>query len=288
MSGQRGYPIIIIQRVFLVTTAVTFLLLCYYMSDCDNGEWRQQQPARRDAAIPFASPEQNCRALFSITSVHRHHSLREVDTSRNSVNNRTFSEGLSGEEWRVIDSAVTSSGGKSSVAATRVRHLLRKRDSPAGVSTDDYYSLAALLPKLLVFGDSESGERVNHTKYSNDEDMNQGQWKNEESKLKPPFFRRRSRVGAGGDVLPYVPCTVAPYDHPANFTACVNRRLQRKPRLWLCLMGDSKIRYLFNELLTRTDDEFHYAVQLLVSRVLVFFLMIIVLYLSLAQRAVNS
>ncbi|XP_071536184.1 uncharacterized protein [Panulirus ornatus] len=260
MSSHRVCTVVFLRRAFMVTIAVMCLLIGFYWSNSDNGERPQLQPARRDAVVILSATSKHiCRALFTITSVHHNHSLYEVNIPRNSVSNVTYSMGVSTEEWKADESAVNYLSLEGSSAATHsVRHLLRKRSSPSGAFTTDYYPLAALLPRLLFFGDSKSGEKLNHRKYTTNEHMNR-----KSANLKLPFFLWRSRVIAGGGVLPYVPCTVEPYDDPASFVTCVKRRLEETPRLWLCFMGDSKVRYLFNEFLSRTDSESHYTVYLL-------------------------
>lgn len=130
------------------------------------------------------------------------------------------------------------------VAARRVRQLLQKRSSTSGASTADYVSLAALLPTLssLQNFSRDSEDRI------------------QRKRRKIP-----SRIGALGGMLPYVPCTIAPYDHPAPVAACFRQRLTQKDSLWIEFMGDSKVRELFYEFLHRSDEEYHYMLKLTVG-----------------------
>ncbi|XP_071535004.1 uncharacterized protein [Panulirus ornatus] len=205
-----------------------------------------------------ASPH-TCRALFTITHDVHHHLLQT------SEHNGTHSEDVRGDEWVVDDSAGGKVGDREwwSAAAKIVQQLVQKRSFLSGAPTSYYYSLAALLPKLLSFGDdSHDGEK-------RDEANGTIQIK-DYSGLDPaitmkqtnsPFFRERSRVMALGGVLPYVPCVIALYQQPTAFTKCVRTRLEKKPQLWLSFMGDSKIRGLFTDFINRTDSEYNYSIS---------------------------
>ncbi|XP_042222505.1 uncharacterized protein LOC121866834 [Homarus americanus] len=134
-----------------------------------------------------------------------------------------------------------------SAAVKGVRHLVQKRSSSSGASTEDYRSLAALLPTLLTF--------QHHTNKSQEDDhKKEGQ---------TPILRLNSRIDANGGVLPYVPCAIVPFDHPPSVTACFAHRLKNNNSFWISFLGDSKIRALFYEFLQRTDSEYRYLIHLL-------------------------
>ncbi|XP_027213613.2 uncharacterized protein [Penaeus vannamei] len=177
-----------------------------------------------------------CRSLFTISQVLTSEGLRHAEFAQsNSTNESGF----------YIQSATTS-GEEVAAAAREVRQLVHKRESSSGPDTDDYGVLGALLPKLVSFAHPEGEEEA-------PAGTKQAQAR--------PHVRGRSRIDAGGGVLPFVPCVIAPYDQPASFAACVRRRLERKGSFWIYFMGDSKIRGIFMEMLKRTDQEFDYRIE---------------------------
>ncbi|XP_069194756.1 uncharacterized protein [Procambarus clarkii] len=169
-------------------------------------------PARRATGGSALPGHASCRSLFTIT--------RAAD------NNLWFPE--------------------MSEAIRRVRHLLQKRSSPMGATSEDYRRLGELLPALLTIQDNNSTN---------------GQGGNQTKREPSATLRSTTRLGATGGVLPYVPCTIAPFDDPATVTACLRKRLA-KGALWIDFFGDSKLRVLFYEFLRRTDSEYHYRVKL--------------------------
>ncbi|XP_071535005.1 uncharacterized protein [Panulirus ornatus] len=238
------------------------IIYIFMSSDLSRGTVyiRRRGQVRSVNACPSPSHQPTCRTLFTISLDVHHHLLQT------SARNWTHREDVRGDEWVVRDSAGGKVGDREwwSAAAKIVQQLVQKRSSLSGAPTSYYYSLAAFLPKLLSFSDDSHGEERDEvdgeiqTKYYRGESRG-----NISKQTNSPFFRERSRVVAGGGVLPYVPCVIASYQQPAAFTKCFRRRLERKPRLWLFFMGDSKIRNLFTEFINRTDSEYNYAISYL-------------------------
>ncbi|KAG7161293.1 hypothetical protein Hamer_G016363 [Homarus americanus] len=99
---------------------------------------------------------------------------------------------------RQVDAATPTGGQHLSAAVKGLRHLVQKRSSSSGASTEDYRSMAVLLPTLLTF--------KHHTNKSQEDDhRKEGQ---------TPILRHTSMIDANGGVLPYVPCAIVPFDHP--------------------------------------------------------------------------
>ncbi|XP_042209616.1 uncharacterized protein LOC121857620 [Homarus americanus] len=181
-----------------------------------------------------------CRSLFTITGVPDEKTLFAADLLQYPADNSN----LTSDRWMPLHPRVDQ---HLSAAVKGVRHLLQKRSSSSGASTEDYRSLAELLPTLLTF--------QHHTNKSQEDDHGkEGQ---------TPILRLNSRIDANGGVLPYVPCAIVPFDHPHSVTACFAHRLKNKNSLWIAFLGDSKIRALFYEFLQRTDSEYRYLIHLL-------------------------
>ncbi|XP_045605548.2 uncharacterized protein [Procambarus clarkii] len=188
---------------------------------------------------------QSCRSLFTITDAFQYN---------HKVNNSSETGGLGSlsEGWGTSEEPLRI----NSETVGRVRRLVRKRESPSGASTPDYYSIARLLPKLLFLGQPDPNTDAGST----GEIERQTPIREERrKKRRPPYFLRRSRITGG--VLPHVSCRIALYERPSIFAACIRKRVERKPKLWLHFMGDSKIRMLFDNLLNRTDSVYHYMVK---------------------------
>ncbi|XP_050690425.1 uncharacterized protein LOC126982422 [Eriocheir sinensis] len=184
----------------------------------------------------------SCRALFTITDVARRQAAN-VSLFIHDLQGYSPPHKLSGD-WRARappGPGTRPGSGSFSAAAGAVRQLLLKRNSPSGASTADYSPLAALLPSVLArqAGGEGSAPKLTTT--------------------------TTTRIDAAGGLLPYVPCQIATYADPASATACFRERLRKDDSLWIFFMGDSKIRNLFYEFLSRTDDELHYMLKLPVS-----------------------
>ncbi|XP_047471441.1 uncharacterized protein LOC125026886 [Penaeus chinensis] len=178
-----------------------------------------------------------CRSLFTINQVFTSGGLRHAKFVHSTLTN---------ESGFNIHPATTYREEEVAAAAREVRHLVSKRASFAGPDTDDYRVLGSLLPKLVAFEHLEG------------EDEAPAGTKQAQPR---PHVRGGSRIDAGGGVLPFVPCVIAPYDQSNSFATCVRRRLARKGSFWIYFMGDSKIRGVFMEMLKRTDGEFDYRIE---------------------------
>ncbi|XP_069974694.1 uncharacterized protein [Penaeus vannamei] len=185
-----------------------------------------------------------CRSLFTINGVPTKNVFSLVKTRENDV--LVNESGFHVNPGTKPRAAVTYGEEEIAAAAREVRQLVHKRESSSGPDTDDYGVLGALLPKLVSFAHPEGEEEA-------PAGTKQAQAR--------PHVRGRSRIDAGGGVLPFVPCVIAPYDQPASFAACVRRRLERKGSFWIYFMGDSKIRNVFMHLLKRTDEIFRYKID---------------------------
>ncbi|KAG7161661.1 uncharacterized protein LOC121874791 isoform X2 [Homarus americanus] len=181
-----------------------------------------------------------CRSLFTITGVPNEKTLFAAHLLQYSADNSS----LLSDRWTPLHQRGDQ---HLSAAVKEVKHLLQKRSSSSGASTEDYRSLAALLPTLLTF--------QHHTNKSQEDDhRKEGQ---------TPILHLNSRIDVNGGVLPYVPCAIVPFDHPPSVTACFAHRLKNNNSFWIAFLGDSKIRALFYEYLQRTDSEYRYLIHLL-------------------------
>ncbi|XP_042878229.1 uncharacterized protein LOC122257190 [Penaeus japonicus] len=189
-----------------------------------------------------SKPADRCRSLFTINEVFKGESLRDAEFAHD------ISKNESGfyAQTRVTPYAGAATYGEEELAsaAKEVQQLVHRRASSSGPDTDDYRVLGSLLARLVSFDRHEGEEEAPS-----------------EAKEPRPHIRGGSRIAAGGSVLPFVPCVIAPYDQPASFAACVRRRLEKKGSFWIYFMGDSKIREVFMELLKRTDQELNYRIE---------------------------
>ncbi|KAG7161290.1 hypothetical protein Hamer_G016359, partial [Homarus americanus] len=185
-----------------------------------------------------------CRSLFTITGVPDEKTLFAAHLLQYPADNSS----LTSDRWTPLH---PRGDQHLSAGVKGVRHLLQKRSSSSGASTEDYRSLAALLPTLLTF-------EHNTNKSQEDDQRMEGQ---------TPILRLNSRIDANGGVLPYVPCAIVPFDHPPSVTACFAHRLKNNNSFWIAFMGDSKIRALFFEFLQRTDSEYRTFMEVTPSKV---------------------
>ncbi|XP_037800238.1 uncharacterized protein LOC119595137 [Penaeus monodon] len=223
MELQHHHLVLVILVCF---TTASF----YKVISTDKGYY--YRPTTSFATSTKISDVDVCRSLFTINGVPSKNVFRHVATSE-----------TPGAKSRA---AVTYGEEEIAAAARGVRHLVHKRASSSGPDTADYRVLGALLPNLVSFehlkGEDEAPAGTK-----------QGQPR--------PHVRGGSRIDAGGGVLPFVPCVIAPYDQPASFATCVRRRLEEKGSFWIYFMGDSKIRHVFLHLLDRTDKIFRYRIE---------------------------
>lgn len=185
-----------------------------------------------------------CRSLFTINGIPTKNVFSLVKTSENGV--LVNESGFHVNPGTKPRAAVTYGEKEIAAAARAVRQLVHKRASSSGPDTDDYGVLGALLPRLVSFAHPEGEEEA-------PAGTKQAQAR--------PHVRGRSRIDAGGGVLPFVPCVIAPYDQPASFAACVRRRLTKRNSLRISFIGDSKVRNIFKEFLNRTDKALNYRIR---------------------------
>ncbi|XP_071537535.1 uncharacterized protein [Panulirus ornatus] len=226
----------------IFTTAVLISVMRIYNTSSPSEAGRDQAPLQP----VFGAREHSCRSLFTITSVPDADTLAIAQSLEYSGGNATSNGSLGSDSWTPrhshigrVDRDVTG----APAAIRRVRHLLQERSSPRGATTEDYRSLARLLPSFL-----SSNDTSNHSGKGN-------------NMRTAPTLSAPTRIGANGGVLPYVPCVITPFHDPATVTACFRKRMVDKP-LWISFLGDSKIRGLFYKFLMKTDDTYHFMINM--------------------------
>ncbi|XP_042878220.1 uncharacterized protein LOC122257183 [Penaeus japonicus] len=224
-----------VLATFMVFTLVSF----YKVISTEKGSYERPIASyTTNAKIPDV-----CRSLFTINGVLSKSVLRRFVASKNGV--------LANESVFPINPGVTPHAGAATYgeeelasAAKEVQQLVHRRASSSGPDTDDYRVLGSLLARLVSFDRHEGEEEAPS-----------------EAKEPRPHIRGGSRIAAGGGVLPFVPCVIAPYDQPASFAACVRRRLTKRRSFWMSFLGDSKVRKVFRGLLNRTDEALNYQIR---------------------------
>lgn len=215
-----------------VTLCALTLISCFavntllYLCESRITEGRLESRSR---PADSASADISCRSLFTITDFA-------------SGNMEVESVATDNIDQKITQSVTTA--GFHEVARV-VGHLQQLRDSIYGVATTHYQTLAFLLPSLITFSN-------NSVRFKTDEAQN--------STLPTGI----SRIGAAGGVLPYVPCTIQPYDEPASFMSCLRKRLKKHTSFTIEFIGDSKVRNLFYAFLEQTDSLLHYQVKYMV------------------------
>ncbi|XP_042235659.1 uncharacterized protein LOC121875264 [Homarus americanus] len=240
------------HKTSVIASVIIFVLLVSVYqednvkeSDKDSDTYSEEAGEQRRGALVYRGGSgktgvsvNRCRSLFTITGVPDDNTLVAAHLLQYPADNNN----LTSNRWTPLH---PRGDQHLSAAVKGVRHLLQKRSSSSGASTEDYRSLAALLPTLLTF--------QHHTNKSQEDDhRKEGQ---------TPILRHTSRIDANGGVLPYVPCAIVPFDHPPSVTACFAYRLLNNNSLWIAFMGDSKVRELFYEFLMRTDSEYYYMIH---------------------------
>ncbi|XP_042207970.1 uncharacterized protein LOC121856439 [Homarus americanus] len=242
------------NKTSVTASAIIFVLLVSVYqednvkeSDKDGDKYSEEAGEQRRGPLVYRGETGQtgvsvnmCRSLFTITGVPDEKTLFPAHLLQNPADNSS----LTSDRWTPLHPREDQ---HLSAAVKGVRHLLQKRSSSSGASSEDSLSLAALLPTLLTF--------EHHTnKTQEDDHRKEGQ---------TPILRLNSRIDADGGVLPYVPCAIVPFDHPPSVTACFAHRLKNNNSFWIAFLGDSNIRALFYEFLQRTDSEYRYLIHLL-------------------------
>lgn len=181
----------------------------------------------RSRPADSASADISCRSLFTITDFASGN-MEVESVATDNINQK-------------ITQSVTTAGFHE--VARVVGHLQQLRDSMYRVATTHYQTLAFLLPTLITFSN------------------NSVRFKTNEAQQNSTLTSGISRIAAAGGVLPYVPCTIQPYDKPASFISCLRKRLKKHTSFTIEFIGDSKVRNLFYAFLEKTNPLLHYQVK---------------------------
>jgi len=169
-------------------------------------------------------------ATAPVITTSIHHICRSLFTINNLTDNHTLQNSANHKQKRPH-------------FITMSKQYLVHYSASSPPSTQQYHSLASLLPSLFSLQKNNSAPHA----YI-------------------PILSRISRIDTKAGVLPYVSCSIMPYDNPSSVTTCFTRRLAAHHSLWIEFMGDSKIREVYYEFLQRTDLVLNYTVKLPVGK----------------------
>ncbi|KAK7068451.1 hypothetical protein SK128_027717 [Halocaridina rubra] len=113
------------------------------------------------------------------------------------------------------------------------------------VSTDKYTLLASFLPVALKM------KKVN---------LSTGGYLEKENAEELPILLRQRRIDNAG-AFPLANCAIASYSDMWQYSSCIKKWIELAGSLRIYFMGDSKVRYLFNEFLQQTNEEYNYTIK---------------------------